>query len=110
MRLVLENIFWKLTSSEPWYHIPSNDLSWQTCYHHYQHWHRTGVWKAMISTLMEDLLTRGGFDLQKAFEAHEITLTRDCTGHFGFDYPSSLEGTWQLTTALLILVLLASDI
>jgi transposase len=107
-RLVLENIFWKLTSRQPWYDIPSTSPSWQTCYQHYRRWQHTGAWKSMIKILMADLYDRGGLDLQLAFENHEITITRDCSGQLAFDYPPHLKDTWQLSTAFLILMLLAS--
>lgn len=109
-RLALENIFWKLTSRQPWYDIPSTSPSWQTCYQHYHRWQHTGTWKSIIKLLIIDLYDRGGLDLQLAFENREISISRDCSGQFDFVYPPHLEDTWQISTALLILMLLSSDL
>jgi len=109
-RLILENIFWKLTSRQPWYDIPSTSPSWQTCYQHYHRWQHSGTWISIIKTLLLDLYQRGGLDLKQALENHEISMKRDSSGQLDFVYPPHLKDTWQLSTAILVLKLLYSDL
>jgi transposase len=109
-RPILEAIFWKFTSRQPWYDISSTSPSWQTCYQHYHRWHHTGIWKSIIETLMLDLYTRGAFDLQHALDNRDILIKNDPSGKVAFIHPPQLTPTWQLTTAILILYLLSSDL
>jgi len=109
-RLVLENIFWKLTSRQPWYDIPSESPSWQTCYQRYHRWQHTGLWKSMLKILITDLDDRGGLDLLQVWESHEISIKKGSFGKFDFTYPPHLKDTWQLSTAFLLLMLLYSDL
>ena len=107
-RLILENIFLKLTSRQPWYDLPSTSPSWQTCYQHYHRWQHTGLWKSILHTLMLDLRDRGGHELQHALANHEITIKRDPSGQLSFGYPPHLKDTWQLSTALLLIQLFSA--
>jgi transposase len=107
-RLVLENIFLKLTSRIPWYDLPSTSPSWQTCYQRYHRWQHTGVWKSIIQELYADLHQRGGFDLHAFIETGELTLQREPCGRVTLTCPSLLKDTWQLSTAILIVNLLDS--
>jgi len=109
-RPILENIFWKLTTRQPWYDIPSSSPSWQTCYQHYHRWQHTSLWKSIIKTLITDLYTRGGLDLQLLWENHEFSIKRDFSGQLDITYPPHLKDTWQLSTAILILNLLYSEL
>jgi transposase len=109
-RPILENIFWKLTTRQPWYDIPTLSPSWQTCYQHYHRWKHSGVWKSILKILMTDLYERGKLDLQAAFESRSITMRPKSCSEFDFTYPPELEGTWQLSTALLLLVLFSSGL
>ena len=106
VRPILEAIFWKLTSLKPWYDIPSTTPSWQTCYQHYRRWKTTGVWTCIIKTLFADLHTRGNFDLALAMDNHEFAIKTNLAGKLDVAYPPALEGTWQLSTALLLITLL----
>jgi transposase len=107
-RLILEAIFWKLTSRQPWYDIPSTSPSWQTCYQHYHRWQHSGLWQSIIQVLYADLDQRGGLDLQAAIETSEISFKMSVSGHLDVIYPPHLKDTWQISTAILILYLLSS--
>jgi hypothetical protein len=102
-RLILENIFWKLTSLQPWYAIPSTSPSWQTCYQNFQRWQHNGTWKNILQVLHSDLLQRGGLDLEQALQHEVITLEKEHLGHLVITYQPELESTWQLTTAFLLI-------
>ena len=102
-RLILENIFWKLTSFQPWYAIPSKSPSWQACYQNLQRWQHDGTWWHVISVLYADLLHRGGFDLDQALQHKQISVKKEYLGHLAITYPQELESTWQLTTAFLLI-------
>jgi len=59
---------------------------------------------------MRDLYQRGGLDLQQAFENNEISINKDPSGGLNFVFPPHLKNTWQITTAILIIYLLYSDL
>ena len=76
-RLVLDAILWKLASNKPWYDLPVSQgavqfPSYQTCYRRYRQWTRTGLLNQILTTIFEDLLVRGGFDLQRALQVGTI--------------------------------------
>ncbi len=102
-RLVLENVFLKLTSRIPWYDLPSTSPSWQTCYQRYHRWQHTGVWKSIIQALYADLSTRGSLDLFTLMENHELTLRREPCGMITLTCPPRFKDTWQLATANLLI-------
>ncbi len=109
-RPILEAVLWKLTTRQPWYDIPSASPSWQTCYQHYHRWRTTGVWQCIINTLIADLHTRGNLDLSLALDNHEFSARVAPSGQLDITYPPHLEDTWQLSTALLIIMLLYSEL
>ena len=108
-RPILEYVILKLTTHQPWYDLPSTSPSWQTCYQHYHRWQCTGTWRSIINILLSDLNDRGGVDLPRLWDSHEFTIKRESDGKLAVAYPPQLEGTWQLSTAILILQLLSSQ-
>jgi transposase len=107
-RLILENIFWKLTTRLPWYDIPSESPSWQVCYQRLHCWQHTGVWKSILKILIDDLRDRGGFDLLELWDGGHLSLERDDSGQIGLVCPLEFKDTWQHFTALALLLALSS--
>jgi transposase len=65
----LDAILWKLVTNKSWCDLPVDQgsvqfPSHQTCYRRYRQWTRTGLLNQILATIFEDILVRGGFDLQ----------------------------------------------
>ena len=112
-RLVLDAILWKLSSNKPWYDLPVSQgaiqfPSHQTCYRRYRQWRRTGLLDQIIATIFEDLLVRGGFDLQRALQ--DGTIKYELRGRgLKIIIDPQLQGTWQISTALILLSIAARN-
>jgi transposase len=114
-RLILDGILWKFSTNAPWYDMPATYPSHQTCYRRYLLWQRTGAFPRVLSTLYQDLRHRGGLDFVQAlregyirFEHREhrdhrerIEPYRHRPGGWEIHVAPFLEGTWQLSTALI---------
>ena len=106
-RLVLNAILWKLASNKPWYDLPVSQRavqfpSHQTCYRRYRQWTRTGLLNQIFAVIFEDLLVRGGFDLQRALHDGTIEFEYRDRGLKILINPQ-LRDTWQASTALILL-------
>ena len=99
-RLILDGILWKLSSNTPWYDLPAAYPSYQTCYRRYHLWNRLGVFPRVLSTLYQDLRQRGGLDVVQALRQGLISF-KPRPGGWKIVVAPSLEGTWQLSTALI---------
>ena len=110
--LILELIFHKLTSRTPWYDLPTlpSGPSWQTCYQRYHRWQHAGTWKSLIHTLYTDLFTRGGLDLLASIQRKEIPIYKGCSGTLEITLPDHLLGTWQASTATLLIHLFFGEL
>lgn len=64
-RGVLNGILWILRTGAPWHDLPERYPSYQTCHRRFQEWVRSGVLKAILKALAEDLRSRGGLDLSE---------------------------------------------
>jgi transposase len=106
-RLILENIFWKLTTRLPWYDIPSESPSWQVCYQRLHRWQHTSVWKSILKILIDDLRGRGGLDLLELWDGGHLSVKRDDSGQIEIVCLPEFKGTWQLSTALVLLMSLS---
>jgi transposase len=92
----------KLASNLPWYDLPSRYPPYQTCYRRYRQWQRSGLLDQLLRVIYQDLRTRGGLDLQQAFQNGEIGFVRQ--GNRGaFHCAPHLRDTWQFYTALIFL-------
>jgi transposase len=109
-RLILENIFWKLSTRQPWYDIQSESPSWQVCYQRLHRWQHTGLWKAILKILIDDLYDRGGFDLLELWEGGQLSLKRAVAGEFELTCPPEFKDTWQSATALNLLMALSNGL
>jgi transposase len=104
-RAVLDGILWKLRTDNPWYDIPPDYPSYQTCYRYHRRWARDGVMNKIYRVLFFDLNIRGRFDLVQALQDGIIrvnqigSLERNTT-------PPRLRDTWQWSTAVLCLQLI----
>ena len=112
-RIVLDAILWKLSTNKPWYDLPVSQgsvqfPSHQTCYRRYRQWKRTGLLDQIIATIFEDLLIRGGFDLQRAL--HDGTIKFDYSGRgLKIFINPQLQYAWQISTALILLGIAARN-
>src|SRR3989304_787187 len=68
-RLVLEGILWKLNRNAPWYDMPPEYPSYQTCYRRYRMWQRTDVMRKILLALWDDLFKRGCSEFISALRA-----------------------------------------
>jgi transposase len=101
-RAVLNAILWKIRTDNPWYDIPPDYPSHQTCYRCHREWARDGVMQKIYAVLLSDLSTRGGFDLAQALQDGTIRVNQ--IGSLGkLTIPLILRYTWQWSTAVLFL-------
>ena len=111
-RLILGRILWKLSTASPWYDLPqsgntpadmlpANFPSWQTCYHYYRQWNRSGLMDEIHRLLYQDLYQRGGFDLFHAIQEGRLSLIPHGSDWI-IQLPPELQDTWQRQTALLL--------
>jgi transposase len=107
-RLFLEIILLKLVTGLPWYSLPTTSPSWQACYQRYHRWQVDGTWSSILRTLLADLSTRGGFDLLSAIQNHQILFDCDASGQPLVTFPPEIENSWQQSTTLLLVHLLAT--
>jgi transposase len=61
-RLMLNGIFWILCTGAPWRDLPERFGQWQTVYHHFSKWRKSGVFAAVIEALQIKLDKRGLID------------------------------------------------
>jgi transposase len=47
--------------------LPEQYPPYQTCHRRFQQWVRSGIFRAVLEALAEDLRSRGGFDLEETF-------------------------------------------
>ena len=103
-RPILDAILWKIRCASPWTDLPSRYPSHQTCYRRYRLWQEAGTLQAIFHTLSQDLLQRGGFDLNAALADGSIMITPQ-GGRLQILTSAHLHDTWQLSTALVFLQL-----
>jgi len=101
---ILDAILWKLRTDSPWYDLPDTYPSYQTCYRRYRFWLWCGVFTKVLSALYQDLSQRGGLDVRHALK-EGILAVKHLEGRWAWDADPSLEGTWQLSTALVFVSL-----
>jgi transposase len=61
-RLMLDGIFWILATGAPWRDLPERFGPWQTVYHHFSGWRRSGVFARIIEALQVKLDAKGLID------------------------------------------------
>jgi transposase len=101
-RAVLDGIFWKLSTLSPWYDLPPDYPSFQTCYRRYIQWQRLGLLKTIQHALLIDLRDRGAVDLWQIRSNGPIHLVVDGSV-LKLCVDPSLKNSWQLSTAMLFI-------
>jgi transposase len=101
-RAVLDGILWKFRTGNPWYDMPPDYPSYQTCYRCHRKWVRDGVMQKIYAALFSDLRTRGRFDLAQALQDGAIRVNQIGSLET-FTIPLALRHTWQGSTAVLCL-------
>ena len=61
-RLMLDGIFWVLSTGAPWRDLPDRFGPWQTVYHYFSTWRKVGVFGSIIETLQIKLDKKGLID------------------------------------------------
>ena len=61
-RLMLDGVFWSLTTGVPWRDLPDRFGPWQTVYGHFSKWRREGLFAKIIEALHIKLDERGLID------------------------------------------------
>jgi transposase len=61
-RLMLNGIFWILSTGAPWRDLPERFGPWQTVYDHFSKWRRGGLFAAIVETLQVKLDRQGLID------------------------------------------------
>ena len=61
-RTLLNAIFWILVTGAPWRDLPERFGPWQTAYHHFRNWRKSGVFARIIEALQIKLDQRGLID------------------------------------------------
>jgi transposase len=61
-RLILDGIFWILSTGAPWRDLPERFGPWQTVYHHFALWRKSGVFAKLIEALQIKLDRKGLID------------------------------------------------
>ena len=61
-RTQLNGIFWILSTGAPWRDLPERFGPWQTVYHHFSAWRKSGVFAAIVEALQVKLDQNGYID------------------------------------------------
>ena len=61
-RLMLNGIFWILGTGAPWRDLPERFGPWQTVYHHFRTWRKSGVFARIIEVMQVKLDEKGLID------------------------------------------------
>lgn len=99
-RQILDGILWKHRTRAPWRAIPSRYGSHQVCYLYFRRWRASGLMKTIFNTLLQDLKTRGNFDVRQAIRDGIVKIERKGV-HLLVYIDSQYSETWQVTTGLI---------
>lgn len=61
-RVVLNGIFWVLCSGAPWRDLPERYGSWQTIYHRFTQWQKSGLFHQILAFLHLKMNEKGLID------------------------------------------------
>jgi len=80
-REVLNALFWILRSGSSWRDLPERYGPWQTIYHHFNTWRRTGAFERMLEALQIRLDAHGHIDWDLwAVDGSSIRASRAAAG------------------------------
>src|SRR4051794_1906253 len=80
-RLMLNGIFWVLSTGAPWRDLPERFGPWQTVYDHFAKWRRNGVLASILEALQIKLDERGLIDWELwCVDGASVRATRAAAG------------------------------
>jgi len=80
-RLMLDGIFWILSTGAPWRDLPERFGPWQTVYDHFAKWRRSGVFAAVPEVLQIKLDKAGLIDWELwCVDGANVRATRAAAG------------------------------
>ena len=102
-RDVLNGIFWVVKTGARWCDLPEQYPPYQTCHRRFQRWAQSGVFQAILASLVQDLEKRGKINLTETFI--DATYVDAQKGGLKSVKPSVETGprSWQSQTANLFL-------
>jgi len=102
-RAVLDGVLWILRTGARWQDLPREYPPYQTCHRRFQQWVREGRLERILCVLAEDLLARGGLDLEEAFIDASFSSAKK--GAIVLVQRAGEKGprSWQLPTAMVFL-------
>ena len=102
-RDVLDGVLWILKTGARWKDLPPRYPPYQTCHRRFQQWVRDGTLEEVLRALAQDLLERGGLDVQEAFI--DGTFSGAKKGALALGKPSAARApsSWQSQTAMVFL-------
>ena len=80
-RLMLDGIFWILSTGAPWRDLPERFGPWQTVYDHFAKWRRSGVFATVLEALQIRLDKAGLIDRELwCVDGANVRATRAAAG------------------------------
>ena len=102
-REILNGILWILRTGARWQDLPERYPPYQTCHRRFQEWVRSGVFEAILRTVVKDVKERGKLDLTECFIDGSFVIAKK--GAAGWEKPSGarVQSSWQWQMALVFL-------
>jgi len=101
-RRVLNGILWKIRTTNPWYYLPADYPSYQTCYRHYIRWQRIGLMEKIYDVLFQHLEEKSGYDFRELILLGLINMKA-----YGYRYnvhiKMPLNEDWQISTSQIMI-------
>ncbi len=102
-REVMNGVLWILRSGARWQDLPERFPPYQTCHRRYQQWVRSGVLRAVLETLAQDLQERGELDLSECFIDGTFIVAKKGDNTLARPSGAKARSSWQWQTALVFL-------
>lgn len=102
-RSVLNGILWILRSGARWKDLPERFPSYQTCHRRFQRWVEDGTLSRILSTLAEDLRSRGQIDVEECFIDGTFASAKKGALELGKLSGARVRSSWRWQTALVFL-------
>ena len=99
-RRILDGILWKLRSGLSWRELPPQYGSHEACFLYYNRWKHSGLLNKITSTLINDVETRGRFDIKTAVKDGVVTFKREGS-KFHVYILASYADMWQVSIAMI---------